>query len=210
MMQDTLAILKAHPVVAILRGVTPAEVLGVAEVLLHAGFRVIEVPLNSPSALQSIAALARTIDADVVLGAGTVLTVDQVHDCAQAGARLILAPNLNAAVVRQTVDSGLVSMPGVATPSEGFSALDAGADALKLFPADVLGSTSLKAWRAVFPRATPFFCVGGMGADTMQEFRRAGATGVGLGSSLYAPGVALDELAARAKSMLTAWKSAAD
>lgn len=205
MKQDTMNTLQAHPLVAILRGVTPDQVLAVAEVLLEAGFRVIEVPLNSPLALHSIALLARTMDTDVVVGAGTVLAVDDVHACAQAGARLILSPNLNPAVVRQTVALGLTSMPGVATPSEGFAALQAGAHALKLFPADVLGTASVKAWRAVFDPATAFYCVGGVVADNMAAFRRAGATGVGLGSSLYQPGIALDELARRAKAMQQAW-----
>lgn len=206
MTQDTMGILRAHPLVAILRGVTPDEVLAVADILLRAGFRVIEVPLNSPSALDSIGMLARAMQADVVVGAGTVLTVDQAKACAQAGARLILSPNLNPAVVRQTVSLGLTSMPGVATPSEGFAALEAGAHALKLFPADVLGTVSVKAWRAVFDPATAFYGVGGIAADNMAAFRRAGATGVGLGSSLYQPGIALDELARRAALMWAAWE----
>jgi 2-dehydro-3-deoxyphosphogalactonate aldolase len=205
MTNDTMGIVRAHPLVAILRGVMPDQVLAVAELLLEAGFRVIEVPLNSPSALHSIALLARTMNVDVVVGAGTVLSVDDVRACAQAGARLILSPNLDPAVVRQAVALGLTCMPGVATPSEGFAALQAGAHALKLFPADVLGSATVKAWRAVFDPATAFYCVGGMAADNMAVFRRAGATGVGLGSSLYQPGIALDELARRAKAMQQAW-----
>lgn len=206
MTQDTMGILRAHPLLAILRGVTPGEVLAVADVLLRVGFRVIEVPLNSPSALASIALLARAMQADVVVGAGTVLTADQAKACARAGARLILSPNLNPAVVRQTVSLGLTSMPGVATASEGFAALEAGAHALKLFPADVLGTASVKAWRAVFDPATAFYAVGGVADDNMTAFRRAGATGVGLGSSLYQPGIALDELARRAAVMWAAWE----
>ena len=136
-----------------------------------------------------------------------MLDTAQVDACAQAGATLILSPNLNPAVVRHTVARGLVSMPGVATASEGFAALDAGAHALKVFPADVLGVATLKAWRAVFPQDVAFFGVGGIGPDNLQAFRKAGACGAGLGSSLYVPGIALDELARRASGLVAAWEA---
>jgi len=200
-----LGILLARPVVAILRGVQPDEVLGVADVLLRAGFTSIEVPLNSPQPLHSIEKLARHCPPEVLVGAGTVLREADVDACAAAGARIVLAPNTNLRVIERAVARGLLTMPGVATPSEGFAALEAGAQLLKMFPADVLGTASLKAWRSVFPSGTPFFAVGGIDADNMPAFRRAGASGVGLGSALYAPGIALGELETRARRMLAAW-----
>ena len=204
-MSAVLQQLARAPVIAILRGLRPDEVLDVARVLIEAGFGAIEVPLNSPSAVDSIAMLSRSLGPSVVVGAGTVLSVDQVDACAGAGARLILSPNFNPDVVRHAVARGMASMPGIATASEGFAALEAGAHALKVFPADVLGTASLKAWRAVFAPATRFYCVGGIGVDNMQAFRQAGAAGVGLASSSYVPGVALDELARRARALLAAW-----
>ena len=208
-MSAPLQHLLAHPVVAILRGVTPDTVLGVAQVLLDAGFRVIEVPLNSPSPLASIEALAREFGADVLVGAGTVLSPAQVDDVVAAGAGLVLSPNCHAEVIAQTLRHGVLAMPGVATPSEAFAALAAGAQTLKLFPADVLGTASFKGWRAVLPKDTPMFGVGGIDADNLASFRRAGAAGVGLGSSLYVPGISLDELAQRARQLLAAWQMAA-
>ena len=204
-MTNTLAILKAHPLVAILRGVRPMEVLDVAQVLIACGFRVIEVPLNSPQPLESMSTLAASVGPGIVVGAGTVLDIGQVDACAKAGASLILSPNMHTGVVRHTVARGLVSLPGVATASEGFAALQAGAHALKVFPADVLGVATLKAWRAVFPQDVAFFGVGGIGVDNLQSFRKAGACGAGLGSSLYVPGVALYELARRARGLVAAW-----
>ena len=192
-------------VVAILRGVTPAEVLDVAAVLHEAGVRVIEVPLNSPQPFDSIARLAAAWGGRVLVGAGTVLTPGDVDRVADAGGRLVLAPNFDAAVVRQTKARGLLSVPGVATPSEGFAALAAGADALKLFPAEMLGPPVLKAWRAVFPASTAMLPVGGVGVANLAAFKAAGAAGAGIGSSLYAPGVALDELGRRARALVAAW-----
>lgn len=208
-MSAPLQHLLAHPVVAILRGVTPDTVLGVAQVLLDAGFRVIEVPLNSPSPLASIEALAREFGADVLVGAGTVLSPAQVDDVVAAGAGLVLSPNCHAPVIAQTLRHGVLAMPGVATPSEAFAALAAGAQTLKLFPADVLGTASFKGWRAVLPTGTPMFGVGGIGVDNLASFRQAGAAGVGLGSSLYVPGIGLTELALRARQLLAAWQMAA-
>lgn len=203
-----LQTLLARPVVAILRGVQPDEVVAVADVLMEAGFTTIEVPLNSPQPLQSIERLAAHCPHGVLVGAGTVLRAADVDACAAAGARLVLAPNLNPLVVQRAVALGLAAMPGVATPSEGFAALEAGAQLLKVFPADVLGTASIKAWRSVFPAGTAFFAVGGIGADNMAAFRQAGAAGVGLGSSLYAPGIGLEELRTRARRMLAAWSGA--
>lgn len=204
-MSDTLKRLLDTPVIAILRGVMPDEVLAVGDVLIDAGFKVIEVPLNSPSAMVSIERLASRFGTDVLVGAGTVLSGTEVDGAVSAGAELILAPNRNVAVIGRAVHHGVIAMPGVATPTEGFEALAAGAHALKLFPSDVIGSATVKAWRAVFAKATPMFCVGGIDAENMGGFCNAGATGVGLGSSLYAPGVSMVDLARRAKSLLGAW-----
>lgn len=195
-------------VVAILRGVTPTEVLDVAGALLRGGVRVIEVPLNSPDPLASIARLAQILGDQAVIGAGTVLTPADADRVADAGAKLVLAPNFDAAVVRQAKARGLVAVPGVATPSEGFAALAAGADALKLFPAEMLGPPVLKAWRAVFPAGTPMWPVGGVGLHNLAAFKAAGAAGAGIGSSLYSPGVALDELERRARALVQAWDQA--
>ena len=195
-------------VVAILRGVTPAEVLDVAEALLRGGVRVIEVPLNSPAPLHSIERLAQALGGRALIGAGTVLTAADADRVADAGARLLLAPNVDAAVVRQAKARGLIAMPGVATPSEGYAALAAGADALKLFPAEMLGPPVLKAWRAVFPPGTSMWPVGGVGLHNLAAFRAAGAAGAGIGSALYSPGVALDELERRARALVQAWDGA--
>jgi 2-dehydro-3-deoxyphosphogalactonate aldolase len=196
-----------HGVIAILRGVRPDEVLAVAEALVAGGIDTIEVPLNSPDSFDSIARLAREFGDRVRVGAGTVLTVDDVARVAEAGARLVLSPNIDPGVVRETRRLGLWSMPGVATPSEAFTALAAGADGLKLFPADVLGAASLRAWRAVLPGVTPMFAVGGIGTHNVAEFKAAGAQGVGVGSSLYVPGLAPAELNLRARALVEAWKS---
>jgi 2-dehydro-3-deoxyphosphogalactonate aldolase len=192
-------------VVAILRGVEPDEVLGVAEALIEGGITLIEVPLNSPQPFDSIQRLARTLGAQARFGAGTVLTAADVDRAADAGATLVLAPNFDAAVVQRTVQRGLYSMPGVATPSEGFAALAAGAHGLKLFPAEMLGPPVLKAWRAVFAPDTPMVAVGGVGENNVAAFRAAGASGVGVGSSIYAPGVAPAELTRRARVLLQRW-----
>ena len=195
-------------VVAILRGVRPDEVLDVAEALVEGGVVVIEVPLNSPQPFDSIERLARTLGARARIGAGTVLSAADVDRAVDAGATLVLAPNFDAAVVQRTAQRGLFSMPGVATPSEGFAALAAGAHGLKLFPAEMLGPPVLKAWRAVFAPATPMYAVGGVGEGNIAAFKAAGATGVGVGSSLYAPGVARSELTRRAQALRQRWEQA--
>ncbi len=194
-------------VIAILRGVTPDEVLGVAEALIAGGIVVIEVPLNSPQPLDSIRRLALRCSAQARIGAGTVLNAADVDRAADAGATLVLAPNFDAAVVQRTVQRGLFSMPGVATPSEGFAALAAGAHGLKLFPGEMLGPPVLKAWRAVFAPNTPLYAVGGVGEGNIAAYKAAGATGAGVGSSLYAPGVAGAELTRRARVLLRRWQA---
>lgn len=195
-------------VIAILRGVRPDEVLAVAEALVAGGIGVIEVPLNSPQPFDSLAQLVREWGARVQVGAGTVLTAVDVDRVADTGATLVLAPHFDADVVRGCKARGLLAMPGVATPSEGFAALAAGADALKLFPAEMLGPPVLKAWRAVFPKTTPMVSVGGVGEHNLAAFKAAGATGVGIGSSLYSPGVEPAELRRRATVLVERWNAA--
>lgn len=194
-------------VIAILRGVTPAEVRAVGRALLDGGIRVIEVPLNSPSPFDSIELLVREFGHDALIGAGTVLNAADADRVADAGAGLVLSPNFDARVVERTKARGLLSMPGVATPSEGFAALEAGADALKLFPAELLAPAVMKAWRSVFPPATAMFAVGGVGEQNLAAFKRAGATGAGIGSSLYAPGTTPDQLVGRAQRLVALWSA---
>lgn len=195
------------PLVAILRGITPDEAVAVGHALLGAGIGVIEVPLNSPQPLESIRRLADVFAGQAVIGAGTVLRESDVDAVATAGAQLVLSPNFNAAVVRRAKAQGLYSMPGVATPSEGFNALDAGAEALKLFPGEQLGPPVIKAWRAVFPRTTPMFSVGGVNLENLPAFKSAGASGAGIGSALYAPGTSPEEVARRARAFVSRWQA---
>lgn len=192
-------------IVAILRGVQPHEVLDVAGALVDAGVRCIEVPLNSPQPFDSLERLAARWGAELTVGAGTVLSPGDVDRVADAGGRLVVAPNCDAAVVRRAKARGLLALPGVATPTEGFAALAAGADGLKLFPAEMLGPPVLKAWRAVFPAGTVMCPVGGVGVHNLAAFKAAGAAAAGIGSSLYAPGVDRATLAARARSLVQAW-----
>jgi len=193
--------------IAILRGITPAEVPAIGRALRAGGIGIIEVPLNSPQPFESLALLAGEFGAQALVGAGTVLTVDDVDRVADSGARLVLSPNFDATVVRRTKLRGLLSMPGVATPSEGFAALAVGADALKLFPGEMLGPPVMKAWRAVFPPATRMFSVGGVGEANLAAFKAAGAAGAGIGSSLYAPGTAADEVERRARRLVALWQA---
>ena len=197
------------PIIAILRGVTPAEAPGIGAALLDAGIDRIEVPLNSPDPLESIAALARLAKEHALIGAGTVLTQAQVDAVAGAGGRLIVSPNCDAGVIARSKALGLQSWPGVFTPTEAFAALAAGADGLKLFPGDLAGPAGLKAMRAVLPPGTQVFAVGGAGPDTFADWIAAGADGVGIGSALYQPGLAAAEVGARARAIVAAWREAA-
>lgn len=206
-LNHTKSVLAANPLIAILRGIGTCDVLRVAQTLVSSGFRVIEIPLNSPEAFRSIKLLSNQSDEMTVIGAGTAVSADDVDRAAAAGAKLILSPHMDTAVVRRAVELGLFSMPGVATPSEAFAALQAGAHAIKIFPANVLGPASINAWRAVLPKNVAMYAVGGIDNVNMTEFRAAGVTGAGLGSSLYFPGIALDELAMRAERLLRAWKN---
>ena len=201
------AALRQLPLVAILRGLTPAEAPAIGDALLEAGFRVLEVPLNSPDPLASIA-LLRQRCAGALVGAGTVLTPRQVNEVRDAGGELIVSPNFDAAVVAETARLGLVSLPGVATPSEAFGALAAGASGLKLFPAEAASPAVVKAWLAVLPRGTALMPVGGIAPATMATWRAAGATGFGIGSALYKPGKSAAAVAEDARAFVAAWTGA--
>ncbi|KQW43624.1 MULTISPECIES: 2-dehydro-3-deoxy-6-phosphogalactonate aldolase [unclassified Roseateles] len=197
--------LQQLPLVAILRGVKPDEVEAVADALYAEGFRVIEVPLNSPQALDSIGRLARRMPEDALIGAGTVLSADAVRDVQIAGGRLIVMPHADVAVIRVAKARGLACVPGAATPTEAFAALQAGADALKLFPAELVTPPVLKAMRAVLPRELRLLPVGGITPETMAVYRKAGAAGFGLGSALYSPGMTAADVTTRARAFAQAW-----
>ncbi len=197
--------LKPLPLVAILRGLTPDEAVATGRAIVEAGFRMLEVPLNSPRPFDSIALLAEALGKDVLVGAGTVMTPANVDAVANAGGRLIVMPHADTAVIRAAKAAGLVCIPGVATPTEAFAALAAGADGLKLFPAEQASPAVLKAWRAVLPRDVAVLPVGGITPDTMAPWVAAGANGFGIGSALYAPGRTLDDTAQRARAFAQAW-----
>ncbi len=194
------------PLVAILRGIQPSEIVGIGDVLGEAGFRIIEVPLNSPQPFASIARLAKHFaGTDVVVGAGTVLDLDGLTRVEEAGGTLIIAPNCNPAVIAGAAARGLVPVPGIATPTEAFAALEAGAAALKLFPAEAASPAVVKAMRAVLPPGTRILPVGGITADDMAGWRAAGAAGFGLGSALYVSGMSLDAVRKNAATFISAW-----
>ena len=201
-MREHLATL---PLIAILRGITPDEAVPVGLALAEAGFRIIEVPLNSPQPLRSIELLARALGSRCLVGAGTVMSAAQVAAVEQAGGRLIVMPHCDPAVIRAAKSQGLHCAPGVATPTEGFAALAAGADALKLFPAELLSPPVLKALRAVFPGDTLFLPVGGITPQNLAAYAAAGASGFGLGSALYKPGLAIGQVQANARAFVEAW-----
>ena len=192
------------PLVAILRGVRPEECEAIGEALYEGGIRIIEVPLNSPDPLASIERLSRKLGDDVLVGAGTVLRTEQVREVAQAGGRIIVSPSVNSDVIRASVAAGLFSCPGYFTPSEAFAALDAGAHALKLFPAEGAPPAVVKAQRAVLPRDVRLIMVGGVGPDNMTPWLEAGANGFGLGAALYKPGQTSDQTRAKARAFVAA------
>lgn len=196
------------PLVAILRGVTPARIEGVAGALFDAGLRAIEVPLNSPEPFKSIAVLAKLFGDRCLTGAGTVLTIDQADQVADAGGKLMVTPNTNPAVIARGVAKGLTVMPGFYTPSEGFAAVAAGAKYLKLFPASTGGIGHLQAMLAVLPKNIPVYAVGGVGAGNMSEWRKAGAAGFGLGSDLFKPDFSDADIGARAHKAVAAFRNA--
>ncbi|VXC52744.1 2-dehydro-3-deoxy-6-phosphogalactonate aldolase [Sphingomonas sp. 8AM] len=199
----------AAPLVAILRGLTPAEAPAVGDALVDAGFTLIEVPLNSPDPFDSIKLLVERVGDRALIGAGTVLTVEDVARLQDVGGTLIVSPNTNTDVIAATAARGMISMPGYFTASEGFAALAAGATALKLFPADGTTPGYLKAQRAVLPKTTRMLAVGGIVPENVAEWRAAGADGFGLGSNLYRPGKSADAVAAEARRYLSALKDIA-
>lgn len=198
------AALARCPLVAILRGLTPDEARPVADALLAAGIEIIEIPLNSPDPYESIARLVRHCGPDVAIGAGTVLDPADVTRVADAGGQLIVAPDANPAVIRATVAAGLASAPGYFTPTEAFAALAAGANALKLFPAEAASPAMLKAQKAVLPANVPILIVGGVKPGDMAAWRAAGAAGFGLGGGLYTSGLSAADVAARARAYVAA------
>ena len=204
---DLDAYLAPLPLVAVLRGIAPDEVAAVGDTLHATGFRILEVPLNSPRPLQSIAALANAYGDDCLIGAGTVVDPADVARVRDAGGRLIVMPHADATVIREAKRLGLTCLPGVATPTEAFAALAAGADGLKLFPAEAMVPAVLRAWRAVLPPATRVFAVGGIRPDNMAPWWAEGATGFGTGSNLYRPGSDAASVAAAAAAYASAFRS---
>ena len=202
------AAFRACPIVAILRGLTPEEAEAVTSALIDAGVTLIEVPMNSPRPLNSIRRMASHFGGKAVFGAGTVLEPDDVARVADAGGTMIVAPNMDARVIEASVRRGLVSLPGVMTPSEAFAALKAGAHALKLFPGEMLTPPVVKALRAVLPRATRVLVVGGVNPGNMRAFLDAGADGFGVGGALYRPGDKPEQVAAKARALIAALTAA--
>ncbi|MXP64012.1 2-dehydro-3-deoxy-6-phosphogalactonate aldolase [Roseomonas sp. M0104] len=206
-LQDRLdAAFAQLPLVAILRGLRPEEAEAVATALYEAGFRLIEVPLNSPQPFDSIAAIRRLLPQDALVGAGTVLQAADVGRLADLGAELVVMPHADTAVIAAAAKAGLLCTPGIATPTEAFAALAAGAAALKIFPAEMVGPPVVKAMRAVLPKGTRLLPVGGITPATMAPFLEAGAAGFGLGSALYKPGMTAAEVAATAQRFIGAWR----
>ena len=197
------------PLVAILRGVRPDEIEPVADALVEAGFSMIEIPLNSPEPLTSIGRIAKRYGDDVLIGAGTVLSLDQVEAVRGAGGRVIVSPNTNVAVIAASAAAGLVSLPGYATPSEAFAAIAAGASGLKLFPAEAATPAVLRAQRAVLPADMAVLVVGGITPQTMAPWLGSGAQGFGLGSALYKPGDGPAIVGDRARHFINALKELA-
>lgn len=195
--------LDACPLVGIIRGVTPDEAEAIGAAIFDAGIRIIEVPLNSPDPLASIKRLAASLGDRALVGAGTVLDPDQVAEVKAAGGRLVVSPNTNPAVIRASVAAGLISSPGYFTPSEAFTAIEAGAHALKFFPAEAAMPAVIRAQKAVQPKHIPVVVVGGVRPDTMQPWLDAGADGFGLGSGLYVPGQSVVETAEKARAFVT-------
>jgi len=206
-MPDLRAALSQCPIAAILRGVKPEEIDAVGDALVEASITVIEVPLNSPQPFESIERLAARHGHHALIGAGTVLEVADVNRVKEAGGQLVVAPNFDADVVRGAKAASLQTLPGVMTPSEGFAALNICADALKLFPAEIIPPVVFKAWRAVFPAGTLLLAVGGVGIGNIGTYREAGASGFGIGSALYKPGRSAAEIGKRAKALVAAAKA---
>jgi len=192
--------IEKHPLIAILRGIKPTEVVDVAEILIEKGFKIIEIPLNSPDPIRSIELLTHYFENHAIIGAGTVLDEASIRSIAEAGAKLVVMPNGNGIVVKAAKDRGLIAIPGIATPSEAFAMIEAGADALKLFPAEGIPPSVLKAMKAVLPSTVPILPVGGITPEKMNDYLKAGAIGFGLGSALYKPGMTLRDIRKNAEA----------
>lgn len=197
------------PLVAILRGMKPDEALDIGQCLYEEGFRFIEVPLNSPRPLESIAILSKALGDKCMIGAGTVLTLDQVETVYQAGGRLTVSPDCKPPIIARSLSLGMLPMPGVATASETFRAIDAGAQYLKLFPASTYGPSHVNALRAVMPKDVKLLAVGGVGAAEIPTWKRAGCAGFGIGGELYKPGRDIKQIRQAAHTLVQAWKDAA-
>lgn len=196
------------PLIAILRGITPREAPEIGAALVGAGITTIEVPLNSPDPFDSIAALVRHLGSSATVGAGTVLSTQQVDGVADAGGQIIVSPNCNPAVIARTKTRGMQSWPGIFTPTEAFAALEAGADGLKLFPGAMAGTVGLSALRAVLPPGCKVYAVGGADADNFADWIAASADGFGIGSALYKPGLSVQDVRARADGIVAAYRKA--
>lgn len=207
MTANILERLDALPLVAILRGLTPEEAVDVGEALLAAGFTCLEVPLNSPRPLESIRLLRDALGDRAVVGAGTVLTPEAVRDVVGARGQIIISPNADADVIRETVAVGALSMPGVFTATEAFAALKAGAQVLKLFPSEIAGPSGLKALRAVLPSDQRLYAVGGVTPDNLGAWHAAGASGFGIGGALFKPGMTASDVGERARAFVSAWNA---
>jgi 2-dehydro-3-deoxyphosphogalactonate aldolase len=201
-----MIVLAPTPLVAILRGVRPDEAEAIASVLVEAGFGAVEVPMNSPDPLVSIETIAQAWGERICVGAGTVLSPDEVDRVARAGAKLIVSPHTDGAIIARAFNLGLASLPGVATPTEAFRALGLGASGLKLFPAEAMPPEAVKAWRSVLPKATQLFPVGGISPERIAPYRKAGADGFGIGSALFRPGAKPAEVERAAKAFVAAWR----
>lgn len=201
--------LQPLPLIAILRGVAPDEVVAVGTALVDAGFHALEVPLNSPRPFDSIERLARTLDADCTVGAGTVLSTDAVARVADAGGRLIVTPHTDPTIIEAAKRKNLYCAPGTATPSEAFTALRAGADAIKVFPAEQITPKVLRAWRAVLPHDVDVLPVGGITPSIMADYVKAGANGFGIGSALYKPGRCIADISSAAQAFVATWTAIA-
>lgn len=191
--------------IAILRGIRPEETEATVAVLIEAGFTAIEIPLNSPDPFRSIETAARMAPADCLIGAGTVLTVEDVERLNDVGGRLTVSPNVVPAVIERAATHGMVTMPGVMTPTEAFTAIDAGASGLKFFPASVLGPSGIAAIKAVLPKDAEISAVGGVSEESFADYAKVGVRSFGLGSSLYRPGIAAEEVASRAEATIKAY-----
>lgn len=198
-----------RPLVAILRGIAPGEAAAVFDALVEAGITLIEVPLNSPEPFVSIETMAKRANGAAKVGAGTVLKPTDVDSVKDSGGTIIVSPNADQAVIRRTKELALESYPGVFTPTEAFSAIAAGADALKFFPAELIGPAGIRAMKAVLPKDLPVLAVGGANADNFAEFLKAGCSGFGIGSFLYKPGASIADVAARAREVVAAFDAAA-